>query len=48
MKKNKCPKCGKELKQSKKEPEYLLCVSCKAKYNNPQYRAEKSKEKGKK
>lgn len=29
----KCPKCGKELRQSKKDPNYMLCDSCRKKYN---------------
>lgn len=28
----KCPSCGKELEPSKKNPEYLLCYSCRKKY----------------
>ncbi len=28
----KCPKCGEELVQSKKNPEYWLCFQCKQKY----------------
>lgn len=28
----KCPKCGQELRPSKKEPEFMLCYDCKKKY----------------
>lgn len=28
----KCPKCGQELKPSKKDPDYMLCFDCKKKY----------------
>ncbi len=28
----KCPICGEELVQSKKDPNYLLCYNCKKKY----------------
>ncbi|MCP1108677.1 hypothetical protein M2145_000520 [Lachnospiraceae bacterium PF1-21] len=28
----KCPKCGRELIQSEKNPEYWLCFTCKQKY----------------
>lgn len=28
----KCPKCGQELKPSKKEPVYMLCFDCKKKF----------------
>ncbi len=31
----KCPACGQELKQSKKDPNYLLCFDCKKKYKAP-------------
>lgn len=29
----KCPKCGQELKPSKKDPDYMLCFNCKKKFN---------------
>lgn len=28
----KCPKCGKELRRSKKDPNYMLCDNCRKKY----------------
>ncbi|MCP1101347.1 DNA-directed RNA polymerase subunit M/transcription elongation factor TFIIS [Aequitasia blattaphilus] len=28
----KCPTCGNELKRSEKNPEYLLCLTCRKKY----------------
>lgn len=28
----KCPKCGKELRRSKKDPNYGLCDNCRKKY----------------
>lgn len=28
----KCPKCGQELKPSKKDPDYMLCFDCKKKF----------------
>ena len=28
----KCPKCGRELRQSKKNPEYGLCDNCKKRF----------------
>lgn len=31
----KCPKCGQELKPSKKDPDYMLCFDCKKKYRIP-------------
>lgn len=31
----KCPKCGQELKPSKKDPAYMLCYSCKKKFKVP-------------
>ena len=39
----KCPHCGEELVRSSKNPEYLLCYTCKKKYKAPtrpvEYRA---------
>ncbi len=32
----KCPICGQELVQSKKDPNYLLCYNCKKKFRVPQ------------
>lgn len=32
----KCPFCKSELQQSKKNPEYILCYSCKKKFKKPQ------------
>ena len=29
----KCPKCGNELRESKKTPGYFLCDSCKKKFS---------------
>lgn len=29
----KCPKCGNELRESKKSPGYFLCDSCKKKFS---------------
>ena len=40
----KCPTCGQELTQSKKDPNYLLCYDCKKKYKAP---AKKASEKTK-
>ena len=31
----KCPHCGEELVRSTKNPEYLLCYTCKKKYKAP-------------
>lgn len=28
----KCPKCGQELRPSKKDPDYMLCYDCKKKF----------------
>lgn len=28
----KCPKCGQELRPSKKDPDYMLCFDCKKKF----------------
>ncbi len=32
----KCPICGQELVQSKRDPNYLLCYNCKKKFRVPQ------------
>ena len=32
----KCPTCGGPLKPSKKDPDYLLCYTCKKKFKVPQ------------
>ena len=36
----KCPTCGGPLKPSKKDPDYLLCYTCKKKFKVPQHQAE--------
>lgn len=33
----KCPTCGGPLKPSKKDPNYLLCYTCKKKFKVPQH-----------
>ena len=33
----KCPTCGGPLKPSKKDPDYLLCYTCKKKFKVPQH-----------
>ena len=38
----KCPICGQELKQGKKDPNYLLCYNCKKKFKVPQKTIEKN------
>ena len=35
----KCPTCGGPLKPSKKDPDYLLCYTCKKKFKVPQHQA---------
>ena len=35
-----CPTCGGPLKPSKKDPDYLLCYTCKKKFKVPQHQAE--------
>ena len=36
----KCPICGQELRPGKKDPNYLLCYTCKKKFKVPQHQAE--------
>lgn len=36
----KCPTCGGPLKPSKKDPDYLLCYTCKKKFKVPQHQNE--------
>ena len=40
----KCPICGQELKQGKKDPNYLLCYNCKKKFKVPQKSIERNEE----
>ena len=40
----KCPICGQELKPGKKDPNYLLCYTCKKKFKVPQKKIEKKGE----
>ncbi len=40
----KCPRCGNELKQSKKDPTYMLCFECKKKFKLKEKAEEKSEE----
>ena len=35
----KCPTCGGPLKPSKKDPDYLLCYTCKKKFKVPQHQS---------
>ena len=36
----KCPTCGGPLKPSKKDPDYLLCYTCKKKFKVSQHQTE--------
>ena len=40
----KCPTCGGPLKPSKKDPDYLLCYTCKKKFKVPQHQTEEAAE----
>lgn len=44
----KCPVCGETLRPGKKDPNYLLCYTCKKKYKVPQKKMEAQKEKDQK
>lgn len=44
----KCPTCGGPLKPSKKDPNYMLCYTCKKKYKVPQHQNEEPKKEIKK
>ena len=37
----KCPICGGELKQGKKNPEYLLCYHCRKRFKKPERQEKK-------
>lgn len=41
----KCPTCGGPLKPSKKDPDYLLCYTCKKKFKVPQHQNEEPAQK---
>lgn len=40
----KCPVCGEQLRPGKKDPNYLLCYTCKKKYKAPQKNSLKEKD----
>lgn len=40
----KCPICGETLRPGKKDPNYLLCYSCKKKFKAPARKTEESEE----
>lgn len=40
----KCPICGEQLRPGKKDPNYLLCYSCKKKFKAPQRKSVREEE----